>query len=561
MPTLLCGLSIYLSGFIAMKFYSLPLIVIAFFLCILSACGERKKLVDLGTEQQIMHIGNSTEPAEIDPHTTTGMPEYHLQMALFEGLVSKHPKTLESVPGVAERWEISPDGLIYTFHLRSNAKWSNGDALTAKDFVLSWKRALSPALGNQYAGSLYLLKNGEDFYKGKIKNFDDVGVRALDEHTLQVTLNNPTPYFLQLLDHHSMYPVHMPTILKYGRIDEAATRWSRPENFVGNGPFVIKEWTPGKVFSVQRNQHYWDAKAVRLNEIHFYPVDQMLVEERMFKAGQLHKTEFMPAPKIAKYISENPGVYQGNLYFGTYFYLFNVTVKPLDDVRVRKALAYSIDRDSITRNVTKGGQLPTFMFTPPDTLGYTANSKMVYDIALAKRLLAEAGYPDGKGFPQLVFTYNTHLDHQKVAVAIQQMWKKALNIDITLQNQEWKVFISNQQLLNYQISRMGWIGDYLDPYTFLELFITGAGNNKTGWSNLTYDTLIQKSTMAKTREERYEYLRQAEAILIEEAPILPIYNYTTNYLLSEDVKGFYPNIMDYHPYKYMYLEANNKGVE
>jgi oligopeptide transport system substrate-binding protein len=535
------------------------LILMVFLLC-LTGC-DRKTLVDLGTEQQIMHIGNGTEPAEIDPHTTTGMPEFRLQMALFEGLISKHPESLEIVPGVAERWEVSTDGLVYTFYLRQNAKWSNGDVITAEDYVLSWQRALSPALGNQYAGSLYLLKNGKEFYEGKIKDFSEVGVSALDKHTLQVTLNNPTPYFLQLLDHHSMYPVHLPTILKHGRMDEPATRWSRPENFVGNGPFVIKEWTPGKVFSVKRNNYYWDAKTVRLNEIHFYPIDQMLVEERMFKAGQLHKTEVIPASKIAKYMAKNSQEYKGNVYFGTYFYLFNVTIKPLDDVRVRKALAYSIDRDSITRNVTKGGQIPTFTLTPPDTLGYTASHQMVHDVELAKKLLAEAGYPDGKGFPNLVFTYNTLLDHQKIAVAIQQMWKKNLNIDITLQNQEWKVFINNQKLLNYQISRMGWIGDYLDPYTFLELFITGAGNNKTGWSNLTYDSLLQKSASAQTREERYEYFRQAEAILIEEAPILPIYNYTTNYLLSEDVKGYYPNILDYHPYKYLYLEASNKGEE
>lgn len=536
------------------------LVVIALCVCSLSSCGDRKKLADLGTEQQIMHIGNGTEPAEIDPHTTTGMPEYHLQMALFEGLVAKHPQTLEIVPGVAESWEISEDGLTYKFNLRHNAKWSNGDSLTADDFVMSWKRALSQALGNQYASSLYVLRNGEAFYKGDIDDFSKVGVRSLDRHTLEVTLENPTPYFLQLLDHHSMYPIHTPTILKHGRIDEAATRWTRPENFVGNGPFIIKEWTPGKVFIVERNKYYWDAGTVKLNEIHFYPIDQALVEERMFKARQLHKTETMPSTKIARYKESKSMEYRGHLYFGTYFYLFNVTVKPLDDVRVRKALAYSIDRSSITKNVTKGGQEPTFSYTPPDTLGYNTIAKMVYDIPLAKKLLAEAGYPDGKGFPKLELIYNTNQDHQKIAVAIQQMWKKALNIDVTLQNQEWKVYINNQTLLNYQISRRGWIGDYLDPYTFIELFVTNGGNNNTGWSNKNYDTFVRKSTSAKTREERYAYLQEAEKILIDEAPILPIYNYTTNYLLSEDVKGYYPNIMDYHPYKYMYLEKTKEGL-
>jgi oligopeptide transport system substrate-binding protein len=534
--------------------------LVALCACI-SACGERKTLVNLGTEQQILHIGNGTEPAEVDPHTTTGMPEYHLQMALFEGLVSKHPETLEIVPAVAERWNISDDGLVYTFYLRPNAKWSNGEPLVANDFVLSWQRALSVALGNHYAGMLYSIKNAEAYHSGKTTDFSDVGVKALDERTLQVTLENPTPYFLQILDHHSAFPVHVPTLLKYGRIDEAATRWTRPENFVGNGSFVIKEWTPGKVFTVVRNNNYWDRDNVKLNEIRFYPIEQTLVEERMFKAGQLHKTETMPSAKIERYRKQNDMQYKGYLYFGTYFYFFNTTKKPLDDARVRKALAYSVDRESITKNITKGGQIPAYALTPPETLGYTPRAKMAYDIELARKLLAEAGYPNGKGFPKLELVYNTSQDHQKIAVAIQQMWKKALNIDVTLHNQEWKVFLNNQRLLNFQIARSGWIGDYIDPYTFLELLITEAGNNDTGWSSARYDELLRLSTSAKSREERYKYFQEAEQILVDEAPILPIYNYTTNYLLSEDVKGYYPNTMDYHPYKYMYLESGKKGGE
>ena len=227
---------------------------------------------------------------------------------------------------------------------------------------------------------------------------------------------------------------------------------------------------------------------------------------------------------------------------------------------MRKALAYSIDREAITRHVAKGGQVPAFSLVPPETLGYTTEAKMVYDIGLARKLLAEAGFPNGEGFPSVELIYNTLEDHQKIAVAIQEMWKKALNIDITIQNQEWKVFLSNQDILNYQISRRGWIGDYLDPFTFLELFITGAGNNNTGWSNAEYDRYIELSKTAKSREERYDYFQKAEAILLDEAPFIRIYYYTTNYLLSPDVKGYYPNILDYHPYKYLYLEADKSKV-
>lgn len=547
----------YQSGVLAMK-QSVRFSVVSICLLLLVSCGDRKRLVDLGTEQQIMHISNATEPSGVDPHTTTGMPEYRLQMALFEGLVAKHPETLEIVPGVADNWNISDDGLTYNFHIRENAKWSNGEKLIANDFVQSWHRALMPGLANEYVESLFVLKNAEKFFKQELKSFSDVGVKALDDNTLQIQLENPTPYFLQLLDHHSMFPVHIDTIRKFSAIDERDSTWTRPENFVGNGPFVIHEWTPGKVFSVTPNPYYWDAKMVKLKEMRFYPVEQLLAEERMFKAGQLHKTEWMPIAKIEKYKKANDPEYVTFPYLATYFYILNVTKPPTNDVRVRKALAYAVDRESIAKNITKGQQLPAYSLTPPDVLGYTAKAKMTYDLEMARKLLAEAGYPNGKGMPPIELIYNTSEDHQKIAQAVQQMWKKNLNINVTLQNQEWKVFLNNQKLLNYQVARMAWVGDYVDPNTFLEIFITNGGNNRSGWSNEKYDQLIRAATSAKNREERYDLLQQAEQILVDEVPFVPIYNYSTNNLLSTDVKGYYMNIMDYHPYKYIYLESSKK---
>lgn len=539
-----------------MKFGTQLLIIICSLL--LLACGDRKKLVDLGTEQQIMHIGNGTEPSAVDPHISTGMPEYRIQMALFEGLVTKHPESLEIMPGVADTWQISDDGLVYTFHIRETAKWSDGKKLVAGDFVKSWHRALLPALANEYVESLFVLKNAEKFYRQELNNFSDVGVKALDDNTLQIELENPTPYFLQLLDHHSMFPVPVDTISKFAPIDERDSTWTRPENFVGNGPFVVHEWTPAKVFSVTANPYYWDAKTVKLKEMRFYPIEQLLAEERMFKARQLHKTEWMPYAKIEKYKNARDPEYVTFPYLATYFYMFNVTKPPMNDVRVRKALAYSIDRESITKNITKGQQIPAYALTPPDVLGYTAKAKMSYDLELAKKLLAEAGYQNGEGMPPIELIYNTSEDHQKVAQAVQQMWKKNLNIHVTLQNQEWKVFLNNQKLLNYQITRMAWVGDYVDPNTFLEIFITDGGNNRSGWSNKKYDQLIRAATSAKSREERYNLFQEAEKILVDEAPLIPVYNYSTNNLLSTDVKGYYMNIMDYHPYKYLYLEPSKK---
>lgn len=512
--------------------------------------------VQKGIETQTFHIGNGGEPSGIDPHTTTGMPEFHIQMALFEGLVSKDPKTLAPVPAVAESWEMSEDGLQYTFKLRDDAKWSNGDDVVADDFVWSWRRALLPSLGNQYAYSLFVIKNAEDFYLGKTQNFDDVGVRALEPKVLQVTLRSPTPYFLDLLDHHSMYPVHRPTVEQAGAIDDRAAQWAVPGKLVGNGAFVLTQWQPNKILVVEKNPHYWDSERVRLNEIHFHPTENVSTEERMFRAGQLHKTDTLPIEKIATYREKNAPELRLHPYLGTYYYQLNTTIKPLDDVRVRKALAMSIDRQLIVDKVAKGGQLPAYNFTPPDTQGYTAEAEVKLDIEKARKLLAEAGYPGGEGFPKLEILYNTLEDHQTIAVAIQQMWKQALNIDVTLQNQEWKVYLSSTRTGNYQIARAAWIGDYLDPNTFLDMFVTDGGNNKTGWSDPQYDALIAKAGNTYDQQERYRYFQEAERILMDEVPIIPIYTYTSKYLVHNAVQGLHENILDYHPYKYIYLGAS-----
>lgn len=522
----------------------------------LTACSsDRETRVDIGNREQILHIANGSEPAGIDPHTTTGSPEKNIQYALFEGLVALDPQTLEVIPGVAETWDISEDGKTYRFHIRDKARWSNGDPLTAEDFVWSWKRALLPALGNEYAYSLYVIENAEAFHKGQITDFSAVGVKAIDDRTLEVVLNHPTSYFLELLDHHSMFAVHRGTIEKAGAPDDRASAWTKPHNFVGNGPFVIKEWTPNKVFAVEKNPHYWDADSVKLKEVHFYPIEKTSAEERMFRAGQLHITYKLPSSKVESYRQENSGVLRSFPFFGTYFYLFNVNKPPLDDLRVRKALTYSVDRAQITQYVTKGGETPAYNLTPPDTNGYTADAKVVFDVDLARHLLAEAGYPNGQGFPSLTLLYNTEETHQQVAVAIQQMWKQALNIHVTLENQDWKVYLANKRIKNYQMARLGWMGDYYDPNTFLDLFVTNGGNNDTGWSNARYDELIRLASQATSQEERYAYFQEAEALLVAEVPILPIYTYAWNRLVQPSVKGWYDNVTDRWSFKHVYLES------
>lgn len=525
-----------------------------------SAC-ERKKLIDIGAEQQILYYGNATDITGVDPHGTNGMPEQRVMLSLYEGLVTKDPKTLEIVPAVADRWEVSQDHMTYVFHIREDAKWSNGDSITAQDFVKSWSRGLMPALGNETVTSLFVFKNAEKYYQKEIDDLSLVGFQALDDQHLKIELENPTPYFLQLLDYIGLFPVHTGNIQQFGALDDPANPWAKPDNFVGNGAFTLKDWVPGRSLVVEKNPHYWDKDNVRLNEIHFMPIEQLLVEERMFKAGHLHRTEWMPYAKIPVYRNNKDPEYNHYPYLATYYYAFNVTKPPFDDVRVRKALAYAVDRKTLVESVTNGVQSATGAFTPPNTLGYTSRSQIVFDVARARQWLAEAGYPDGKNFPFVELTYNNSEDHRKIAEAIQQMWKKHLNINVKLKNQEWKVFLYEVKNLNHNVARMAWVGDYIDPNTFLELFTSSSGDNRTGWHTKEYDDLIRKAATIADKEERYEIFQQAESILLDAAPIIPLYNYTTNNLISTQVKGYYPNILDYYSYKNLYLELNEASVE
>ncbi len=533
--------------------------VIACLALTLTSCSlDWETNVEAGNRDQILHYGNGDEPQEIDPHLTTGIPEFNIQKALFEGIVDKHPSNLSIQPGVAESWEISEDQLIYTFFFRENARWSNGDPVTAHDFVYSWERALRPELGSLYSYMFTYIKNADSFFRAEIDDFSEVGVKALDDRTLQIELNAPTPFFLQLLDHHSYYPVHPPTIEKFGGMIKRGSQWSRPGNFVGNGSFVLKEWKLNRILTVEKSPTYWDADKVRLKEIHFYPISNRSTEERMFRAGQLHITNRVPNEKIALYRETDPGSLNITPYLGTYFYRFNTRVKPLDDVRIRRALSMSINRPQIVENVTKGGQLPAYNLTPPNTNGFTAEARVEYDVETAKTLLAEAGYPDGEGFPKLEIIYNTDESHRMVAIAIQQMWKKALNIDITLANQDWQVYLDSETRGNYQISRAAWIGDYLDPNNFIDMFLTDGGNNRTGWGNAEYDRLVAAAAVAVTKEERFRFFQENERILLRESPITPIYTYTRVFLIKSSVKGWDENILDQHPYKYVYLQADKQ---
>ena len=533
--------------------------ILSITLIFLIGCSENISPVDSGLEQQIYHHGNGSEPQGIDPHIVTGVPEHHILISLCEGLTIPNPNPTGSdgyIPGTAESWSISDDGKEYIFKLNKNAKWSNGDPVTADDFVWSWKRILTASLGSQYPDMLYYLVGAYEYHNGEIDNFDEVGIKALDSHPLKVNLKTPTPFFIGLLSHYSTWPVHKETVLKHGDIDDRNGEWTRPGNFVCNGPFQLKTWELNNKIVVEKNPHYYDASMVRLNEIHYYPVSNVMTEDRMFRAGQLHLTSSMPTQKCPIYIEEKNPNLKIDPYMGTYFYRINTENETLSDVRLRKSLAYSIDRQLLVDKVTQCGQIPAYSFTPPGSNGYQPSTEIPYDPVLAKQLLAEAGYSSDNPFPKLEILFNTNEGHRKVALAIQQMWQNELGIEVELVNQDWKVYLSREMVGDFQISRAGWIGDYEDPNTFLDLMRPNRGNNKTGWENMDFDALVEEANTINDQEKRYELLNEAEKILIDNMPIIPLYTYVRVYQLSPDVKGFNPHILDHHHPKFIYLERD-----
>ena len=535
------------------KLYLIPLIFI-----FVTSCSDSINPVDSGLENQIYHHGNGSEPQGIDPHIVTGVPEHHILISLCEGLTIPNPNPNDMngyMAGTAESWTISDDGKEYIFNINKNAKWSNGEPVTADDFVWSWKRILTASLGSQYPDMLYYLVGAYEYHNGLIDDFNQVGVKSVDKHTLKVNLKNPTPFFLGLLSHYSTWPVHKDTVLKFGDIDDRNGEWTRPGNFVCNGPFQLKTWELNNKIVVEKNPHYYDASMVRLNEIHYYPVSNVMTEDRMFRAGQLHLTSTLPSQKCPIYIEENPNL-RIDPYMGTYFYRINTENEVLKDVRVRKALAYSIDRQLLVDKVTKCGQIPAYSFTPPGSNGYQPNTEIPFDPILAKSLLEEAGFSEQNPFPKLEILFNTNEDHRKLALAVQQMWQINLGIEVELVNQDWKVYLNREMIGDFQISRAGWIGDYEDPNTFLDLMRPNRGNNKTGWENMEYDALVEKANTINNQAERYELLYQAEEILIENMPVIPLYTYVRAYQLSPDVKGFSPHILDHHHPKFIYLERD-----
>jgi oligopeptide transport system substrate-binding protein len=528
-------------------------------LAYLAGCAKSDTSAGPGTPAhvpQVYRYGNNAEPQDIDPQVVQGVPENHVIQTLLEGMVSPDPKDLHPIPAMASSWDISPDGLVYTFHLRDNLQWSDGSPITTDDVLLSWKRMISPKLASEYAYLIYnFVVGAKEYYDGKLTDFSKVGFSAPDSRTIRVTLKSPTPFLLQILaDHYAWDTIPIKVLLKYGALDERSTQWTRAGNFVGNGPFMLKEWIPQEKLVVVRNPHYWNAAKVKLDEVDFVPTEDIPAEERMFRSGQLDKTQEIPTAKIDSYRRDHPELLHIEPYLGVYFYRFNVTRPPMDDKRVRKALALAINRERIVKDITRGGERPAYAVSYPDDAGYTSRAQLSGTLDDARKLLAEAGYPGGKGMAPIQVLYNTSANNKQIAEAIQEMWRTNLGVESELVNEEWKVYMDSQHSHNFQVQRAAWIADYADPHVFLEIWEGTNGNNDSLWANPEYDRLVHEALAAKDQASRYEDYQKMDAILVDECPIIPIFYYTRPFLMSTKVKGYWPNVLDIHPFQDLYLE-------
>ncbi|MEZ8500761.1 ABC transporter substrate-binding protein [Vibrio splendidus] len=500
-----------------------------------SIAAEVPAGTELAKVQELVR-GNGTEVATIDPHKSQGVPESHVIRDLLEGLVNQDGEG-NTIPGVAESWETT-DNKTFTFHLRKDAKWSNGDPVTAEDFVYSWQRAVDPATASPYAWYMEYTKmvNAKDIVAGK-KDKSELGVKAVDANTLVVELDTAVPYFVMMMGHTTMKPVHQATVEKFG------DQWTKPGNFVGNGAFAVDKWVVNERLVLKRNDQYWNNDKTVLNKVTFLPIENQVAEMNRFLSGEIDFTNELPTEhfkRLKKEYAEDVSV-AGNLC--TYYYIFNTKKAPFDDVRVRKAISYAIDRNIVSDAILAQGQKPAYFLTPEITAGFNpelpAYGKMSQKERNeeAARLLEEAGY--GKDNPlNFNLLYNTSENHKKIAVALGSMWKKTLGLKVTLENQEWKTYLSSKDSGDFEVARAGWCGDYNEASSFLTLM---KSNNTTGgvhYDSAEYDQIIDKALNSTSAEEREALYLEAEALMAKDMPIAPIYQYVKSRLLNPHVGGF-----------------------
>lgn len=523
-------------------------------------------VVEETVEQKIVY-NLGADPKTIDPQLNSAVDGSTIIHNAFEGLM-REDENSKIVPGTAEKYEVSDDGTVYTFHIRKDAKWSDGKPVVAGDFEYAWKRALNPEVAAEYAYQLFYIKNGAAYYNqekvgGKVATAEDVGVKVIDDSTLEVTLEAPVPYFLSL----AAFPTYFP--VRKDIIEGNEEKWTlKPDTYISNGPFKMSEWKEKESITFVKNENYWDAKNVKLETLEVKLIDDQITYLNAFKSGEIDVIESPPQAEIPTLLDE--GTAKIYPYLGTYFYVINVSDKAKDvdpkaaealsNPKFRKALSLAIDRQLIVDKVAQGGQAPATSYVPAgilDSIGKEFQkdySSKGANIEEAKKLLAEAGYPNGEGAPTITFTFNTDQGHQNIAQAVQDMWKTNLGINVELKNEEWAVFQDTRNNFQYSMARHGWIADYNDPMTFLDMWTTGNGQNNAGYSNKEYDKLIAQAKVELDDAKRTELLHKAEDILMDESPILPLYYYTNVLCIDKNVKGTYKSPLGQMEFRDAYVE-------
>ena len=569
---------------------------------------------------------NGDEIKTVDPALVTGQPEGRIVWALFEGLCRWDPRTLKPLPGMAERWEISDDKLRYTFFLRHDALWSDGSSVSAGDFVYSFRRFLHPATAAEYAFELWYVSGAQKFTTGKVDvgdpvevelkekppgalahapgvmlygqlvaiegpekapvytveidgcrrrfsqqptaadqepcewvlyDFREVGIHAVDDYTLEIHLKHPVPYFLNLMGFYPMSPVNRRCVETHG-----FPAWTKPENIVCNGPFLLKFRRIRDRIRLVKNPTYWDHDNVRLDVIDALAVKSTTTMLNLYLTNQADWIPTVPIEVIPELQERPQHDFHSAPYLGNYYYLVNTKDPAMKDVRVRRALNLTMNKKDIVEKVARAGQVPARSMVPEkisEYIDYKPQFCGAYNPAAARKLLAEAGYPEGRGFPKIEILYNTSEAHQTIAELIQHQWKTELGIDVGLQNQEWSDYLAKRRQGEYQLARAGWIGDYVDPNTFLEMFTSASPMNQTGWANAEFDRLIELAQEEPDEARRLAFFGQAERILMDELPVIPIYYYVSAQMVKPYVRGFYPNIQDVHQLKWIWIDEEAKA--
>ena len=512
-------------------------------------CGQRETPVDVGDRTKTLQLGNSSEPRDLDPHTAVSVTESNILSSLFEGLVNYAPDGKSVVPGQAERWDISPDGKTYTFHLRAGLKWSNGDPLTSADFLYSFRRLLEPDLGSELAIYGDWVMGGKVYREGKTHDPESIGFRAPDPLTFVVELKNRSPFMLPLLAQNPFYPVHRPTIEKFNAYTRREANWTRPGSLVSNGPFQLMDWRVNDAVTVKKNPGYWDAAHVGLNGAQFHPIDNVDTEERAFRSGLLHVTRGVPAVKLDAYRQSHSPLLRADPLVATKYIDFSVTKAPFNDARVREAFAMAVNRQAIVQDVMRdGSRAADTLSTPGSGVGATYSSKSLlpYDPEKARTLLAAAGFPKGAGFPveHIIFTA-AHPGEQALVEALQAMWQKELGARVELVNVEEKVWLNTMRTKQYDLLMDGWNG-INDPVDLLQLFLSTSPNNSSGWVSADYDREFEAAGAAANDAERDVHLQALDRILVDELPMIPLYHQNQNYLVQPSVQGWTENMLGWH---------------